>query len=346
MTRHVGLLPLLIAPIILAASARANTELGVEGERFTVNGTPLFLLGASYYGGAGASDETVRRDLDDLRHDGFNWIRVWATWSAGDRDISAVGADGSPREPWLGRLKKLVEACDEHGMLVDVTLTRQRGGRGPSRLANPDDHRRAVQTLLTALRASRNWYLDLANERNVGDGRFVGYDELKSLRDRAKEVDPARLVTASHSSDDDAFLSALPQYLNTVRVDFVAPHRGRHKGTAAETEAFTRHALGRMRETGRVVPVHFQEPFRRGYADWQPVSDDYVQDLRGAVMGGAAGWCFHNGDDRPSPDHRPRRSFDLGERRLYEQLDDVELDVVGRLKKVADGTSPQARPAK
>ena len=55
------------------------TRLGTDGTRFTVNGRPVFLFGASYYGALGASDETVRHDLADLKKQGFNWVRVWAT---------------------------------------------------------------------------------------------------------------------------------------------------------------------------------------------------------------------------------------------------------------------------
>jgi len=44
----------------------------------------------------------------------------------------------------------------------------------------------------------------------------------------------------------------------------------------------------------------------------------------GAGAGGAAGWCFHNGDERSAKDGQPRRSFDLREKRLFEQLDEEE----------------------
>ena len=71
--------------------------------------------------------------------------------------------------------------------------------------------------------------------------------------------------------------------------------------------------------------MHYQEPFRRGYdAAWQPSADDFSKDLSKARAGGAAGWCFHNGDERVSPDGRPRRSFDLGEKSLFDQLDAEE----------------------
>ena len=77
------------------------------------------------------------------------------------------------------------------------------------------------------------------------------------------------------------------------------------------------------------MPLHYQEPFRRGFTKgWEPSADDYVTDAQGALAGGAAGWCLHNGDQRDQPDQKPRRSFDMRSQRLFEQLDQVELDAL------------------
>lgn len=111
-------------------------------------------------------------------------------------------------------------------------------------------------------------------------------------------------------------------------LDFVAPHRPRSAGTAAKTLSHTRMCLAAMRQMGRLTPVHYQEPFRRGYGHWEPIAADYLTDLRGAVEGGAAGWCLHNGSRRDEKNDRPRRSFDLREQSLFEQLDDEEMAVV------------------
>ena len=111
-------------------------------------------------------------------------------------------------------------------------------------------------------------------------------------------------------------------------VDFLCPHRPRHRESSGETEAETRKTLSFMKELGRIVPVHYQEPFRRGYTSWEPVATDFLTDLRGALRGGAAGWCFHNGGQRTRPDEQPRRSFDLRARRLLDQLDEEEMKVV------------------
>src|SRR5205823_4229966 len=141
-----------------------------------------------------ASDAVVRNDLAAMRRDGFRWLRVWATCDFFGNDVSAVDGAGAPREPYLSRLKKLVEACDRLGLIVDVTLTR--GNGSAPHLAALADLDRAVETTVSALKPWRNWYLDLANERNVGDKRFVAFRELKQLRETARRLDPDLLVTA------------------------------------------------------------------------------------------------------------------------------------------------------
>jgi hypothetical protein len=89
-----------------------------------------------------------------------------------------------------------------------------------------------------------------------------------------------------------------------------------------------------------VVPVHYQEPFRRGYGKWAPPAGAYVEDLLGAFDGGAAGWCFHTGHQGGAPAGRPRRSFDLREHGLFDQLDEVEREVVQEIRRLA----PRLRP--
>jgi hypothetical protein len=309
----------------LAAAQRGPT-LGIADTRFTLNGKPTFLLGMSYYGGLGASDQTVRRDLDMLKRHGFNWIRVWATWSFGDADVSAVDSTGAPRSPYMGRLVRIVEECAKRGMVVDVTLSRGRAAIGGG-IPDAAAHAAAVRSVIAALKGHRNWYLDLANERDVRDARYVSTKEIRALRDLARKLEPALPVTASFGGHDlgEAYVR---EALIEAELDFVAPHRPRQAGSPAETEKHTRACLAAMDRVGRHAPIHYQEPFRRGYGDWQPNARDFLEDLRGAVAGGAAGWCLHNGSVRDGGDGRPFRSFDLRTKGLFEQLDAEEMAVV------------------
>jgi len=302
------------------------TVLGIEGTRFTLDGRPAFLLGISYYAALGAPPEYVAADLADLKQAGINWIRVWATWNAFG-DCSAVDPTGLPRQPYFTRLCDLVPAADEMGMIVDVTLTR--GEMIPDQQA----HLQAVRTLSEALKRWRNVYFDVANERNIKDARHVSLEDCGELCGAIKAIDPGRLVTASHAGD--IAREELAEYLQVARVDFITPHRPRNGSSAAQTEGKTREYLQWMAELGAVVPVHYQEPFRRDFGEWQPESDGFLTDLRGAVAGGAAGWCLHNGSPRNTGrgEEGPRRSFDLGEGRgrLMEQLDEVELAVLAAM---------------
>ena len=245
--------------------------------------------------------------------------------------ISAVEMkDGSPREPFLSRLKRLVAECDSRKMAVDVTLSRGNGGTGPSRLKSQEAHRHAVETLLRELKDQRNWWLDLSNERNIRDQRFTSFSELKELRARARELDPGRLVTASHGGD--ASEDDVRQYILEVGVDFLSMHRPRDAASPGDAAAKTREYLKAIGKLGRKTPLLYDEPFRRSYGSWEPRAEDFLADLRGAVEEGAAGWCFHNGPTRKSSDGRPRRSFDLRDGPLFEQLDPEERKVLEGVK--------------
>jgi hypothetical protein len=331
-----GFALLCVVPMVLAQGpgdpSAPSTRLGMDGSAFTLDGKPTFLMGISYYGALGASDTSIQADLDDLRRCGINWVRVWATWGAFENDVSAVDAEGHAREPYLEKLAWLVAECDRRGIVVDVTLSRGNGVTGPPRLGTLEAHARAVETLVKALESHRNWYLDLANERNIRDERFVSVDDLIELRRAVKALDPERLVTASHAGD--LTREELREYLIGVRVDFLAVHRPRHAGSPAETEARARECRAWMAELVREVPLHYQEPFRRGFDPdgWEPAAENFLQDLKQAHAGGAAGWCFHNGAQRDQPDERPRRSFDLRDARLFDQLDEEERQVLARLK--------------
>jgi hypothetical protein len=340
---------LVLVPQPVPADQReGRTWLGIKGTGFTLNDRPTFLLGVSYYGALGASEETIRQDLDEMRSRGFNWIRVWATWGAFDNEVSAVDAEGNARKPFLDRLLRLVEECGRRGMIVDVTLSRGNGVTGPPRLPTLTAHRRAVESIVTALKPQANWYLDLSNERNIRDLRYTDFAALRTLRAAVRQLDPQRLVTASHAGDISR--EELGEYLRTVEVDFLSPHRPRHAGSPQQTSAKTRELRAWMQEIGRAVPVHYQEPFRRGFsARWEPSAEDFAVDLQQSLAGGAAGWCFHNGDQRERPDGQPRRSFDLRDRRLFEQLDDEErafLDqrLTDELRQTTDRPKPSGQP--
>lgn len=318
-------------------AGECQTVLGVDGSQFTINGKPTFLLGMSYYGALGANQEASERDLEEIRKRGFNWVRIWANWAAFDQEAFAVDAEGNPHGPGMRKLEAIVAYCDARGMIVDVTLSRGNGVTGPKRLQTLEAHLRAVRSLVNGLKNYKNWYLDLSNERNIQDSRFTSIDDLVVLRQEVRSLDPNRLVTASHAGDisDDV----LRDYLIRAKLDFITPHRPRNAKSPYETERKTCEYLEKMRVIGKTVPVHYQEPFRRSFGSWQPSAEAFLADLKGAFQGGAAGWCFHNGDTRAAPDGRPRRSFDLRDGSLFAQLDLEEQKAITLIEQFWKGRS-------
>lgn len=314
----------------IVSAVKPVTELSVEGDAFTVNGEKAFLFGISYYGALGARRDFITRDLDDMQKLGINWIRVWATWGAFDNDVTAVDKEGNPREPYFSRLQWLIAECDRRGIMVDVTISRGNSVVGPPRLQSLEVHRKAVETLVTKLKPFRNWYLDLGNERNIEDKRHITMDELKVLREAAKRIDPSRLITASRAGDIPT--DELGDYLFKVQVDFLSPHRPRNAKSSVQTLNKSREYLAAMKDMGKVVPLHYQEPFRRSFTKgWNPSAQDFITDAQNAFQGGAAGWCLHNGDQRHISGAPIRRSFDMREKRLFEQLDEEEEKALGQL---------------
>lgn len=70
------------------------------------------------------------------------------------------------------------------------------------------------------------------------------------------------------------------------------------------------------------------------YNNWQPKARDFVTDLINAKAGGAEGWCFHNGSRREQADEKLRGSFEMSEKRLFDELDKEELEAIETIDKM------------
>ena len=157
------ILRVILAPTAAGLACKYEVETGDEGDELAAGGGRVTRLRSNEHRSPGTSPGVTGSRfgaiLDDTECHGFNWLGVRATWDMFDHDVSAVGADGEPREPLLGKPKWLVAECDRRGLVVDVTLT-----RSSERIANLEAHERAVEVIVQALKPHRNWYLDLANE--------------------------------------------------------------------------------------------------------------------------------------------------------------------------------------
>ena len=318
-------LALALALLALGSSVGAQT-LGIDGNRFTVDGRPRFLLFVSYFDGlrrANAKSGTgdVDTDFAYLRRIGFDGIRLLVNWQydcgsgPADEGQKLFAADGTINEPMWPVFVRVLERAASHGLLVDVTFNRDTYDA-----AIPvDAYRTAIAGVATRLLAAggqRHVLFDVQNEYPI---HGLTAADVHGILAAVKTVDPARIVTASGGGGDIRDDSAM---------DVVAYHDGRgddwHQAGAV---------LRQLDEIRRTVPagkpVYLQEPmpFRKfhpdcGHGEW-PRPADARRAASHARQHGAAAWTFHT-----------RQSFDLRSRTLSEILDadpeqKAELEAVG-----------------
>ena len=99
----------------LDASAQ---KLSIQGNRFTIDGTPRFLTFLSYFGAMGAPN--VVADFHFLKSAGFNGVRIWPNLDTGPQ---LMNGDGSLRPEGLSLLKSILDQARLERLVVDVTFT-------------------------------------------------------------------------------------------------------------------------------------------------------------------------------------------------------------------------------
>jgi hypothetical protein len=336
-SRMSGFFVALLLTAVCVSVQAVTLGISKDGRYFTIDGRPTYLNGISYYGAQAIPDETwITKDLDDMAADHLNWIRIWAFWGNPKDNVAALTPNGEVRQPYMDRLKNIITECNKRNIIVDVTMNRN-PGVPPS---NQKEHLACAKVLARELLPYRNVYIDVSNERDVGDARFVSFPEVGELIAVIKAIDPNRICTASGTPGSKADIS---DYLVTGHCDFVSPHLSRETSSAAKTVGAVREMIGWMKELGRRAPIHLQEPFRRGYNEFEPTQDDFYRDDTGAKIAGAAGWCLHNGSTRgrgKSEEERPQRSFGMARARLYDQLDAVEREVSDNMSDRIGGNNP------
>jgi len=85
---------------------------GIEGDRFTFNGAPRFLLGISYFD----AKNWHTSDLDEIHRLGFNSLRIWIDWA--DQGFFDANGDWRAKQ----KLLDLLAAAQARDLAVDVTV--------------------------------------------------------------------------------------------------------------------------------------------------------------------------------------------------------------------------------
>jgi hypothetical protein len=298
---------LLVSLGAMRPQAPAGFAIGIDGDRFTVNGSARFLIFVSYFDALHASTSTWTSDLDYLktRVQGVRILPNWfSDYCAGGKagtntrsNDALIRFDGSVNDATQAKLIAFITAAAQRSMVVDVTFTREtiplaNGQADPMPFKN---YLAAVRRVTQALQPYRHVVFDVQNE---WQNKNFSADEMRSLVAAVHEIDRGRLTSASTLSDIPA--TAAGQEARNLGFDFVAYHDHREP-TWHSLEAISSQLIDlRSGLQSARKPLYFQEPTPWDRAPGCPgnsAGDPTVGHARDAATfakrHGAAAWTFH-----------------------------------------------------
>ncbi len=308
------------------AQPTVSTRLAIQGDRFSLNGTPTFLLGVSYF------DARFWResDLDALAQRGYTLIRIWLDWE----DQSFFDGRGQLTATGRTQLLGLVDAADRRGMVVDVTIL---DTELPFTHA---DAPTAVGQVGRALADRGNVLYDLVNEFNHSAGPFT-LAELGRLAAALRAADPDALFGVSSTGgylvrDPAALQAANLQKLVAapLAAPLVIPHMSRTADWAVQTGPRVQALRAGLRGLSPARPVYLQEEARRGHSGLNPSRAEFLSAAQAARTAGAAAWVFHTD-----------AGFALDQQSFMAALDAVERAVLDDLPAALGQAPPRPTPA-
>jgi hypothetical protein len=316
----------------------AGQSLGISGNRFTVDGTPRFLVFVSYFDAMDVPDANAIADFDQLRAWGVDGIRIfpnWWTWQpftfAGD---TIIAPDGSIRETPFLNMVWYLDRARERGLLVDLSFT----GETVSSCTDCavdfslndltfSAYLNGIQTVASRLSGYRNILFDIQNESNINgpDHRTpLSESQISQIVQAVHSpgVDPSRIVTAS--VDQNFSTTGVGIRANNSGQDAATWHEPRIQNWWLNTVMW----LNQIRSaTGK--PIYLQEPERLRPPDGDNSSWFTSTGLKRAVKeaknGCAAAWTFHTS-----------AAFQMNGSSLLNQLQPMERDFLSTFKAATD----------
>lgn len=298
------------------SSPSGPTRLAIVGDLFSINGTPTFLLGVSYFD----ARDWKQSDIDTLATRGFNNIRIWMENGSGKLwKRWHLEPDGRLNDP-VGLLE-LIRYCSAKGITVEVTIL---DWESSPLSTNPE---LAVDNTVTLLKNEPNVFYDICNEHTHGSGTYASHTLIRSYRNRSKSIQQSQVVTASGccghlmGPSDQAIGADLREDVTTALLDFVGPHMPRTSDWSSKTGIRVKSVKRYLASIDRSIPVFLQEEARRRHSSLNPSAAEFLEAAVKARDAGAAGWIFHT-----------EAGFDLsGARSFFVNLDAEERKVVDGL---------------
>lgn len=311
-----------ILVLILISTTVSATTIGINADKFTVDGQDQFLLGVSYFD----SRNWHESDFQDLEDDGFNLVRIWLDWPL-DSDFSKPWQEYDSYFDSQGNLiheqelLDFVRSADDHGIIVDVTILWIGSFGGDLSLRE-----KAVRQTVRALKDEPNVFYDIMNEHHLsGPSEWFPLDHagVRQLISAGSMEDSDALFTVSGASHYLRDLTLQPQMIDeelAAGIDILTPHLTRTDDWYDKTDQRVTLLRDYLENKGSNIPIYLQEEQRRSFHGAMPSKDEFLQAARESARSGAAAWLFHTG-----------AGFNMSAQPMYQIFDSVELDTVESL---------------
>lgn len=322
-----------------APAPSAARILAIQGDRFTIDGTPRFLLMVSMFDAvrAAAALDRLRSDLDFVRHtvkaDGIRVFPNWWDYSSGRPSPSAdalfdPGRPGTLRPEVRGRLIRVLDEASARGLVIDVTFTRETFRKPDGTFMSVAEYKRSLVETANVLARYSNVLVDVQNEFNCSHpGQHLSDTEAGDLVRAVRTAHPTLPVAASVACSIAP--AAAAAVAKRSAFSFVAFHDDRVDGRWHASARIRGEVADLRSGTAGRLPVYFQEPERWDHA---PVSAHFTEAAVSARQHGAAAWTFHT-----------RAGFDLRRATFSSRLERTETRVLRGLRPRLDATAAELK---
>ena len=303
-------------------SGAPTRVLSTQGTRLWLDDRPFLWQGLSFFNSLynpafNRSGEARLRWLRKFLDNGVNALRIWCQWDFApprsfvdvSPDHTMYTPDGFVRDRPMSRLLDLIEAANELGMVIEVTLFSHE--KQPNLPAVALE--RAARLMALRLRPHRNLVMQVWNEDST---------EVARCYRAIKAVDPARVVTNSPGVSN-----VLGDAEQNAMLDLLTPHTVRRQAERFWEEAPKQ--IAQLMDTyGK--PVIDDEPARTGIRQFGgiPESQPAQHIAQTAAVRQAGGYHTYHHDmfqcdyDHPAtpPNGIPDPDFSPFHREVFDYL--------------------------
>ena len=290
-------LTVVLFSFFLFHSVQALT-LGINGNKFTIDGSAKFLTFVSYFDALRASNGTLDSDFAYLKSKGIDGVRIFPNWWGAynknnpPHDTLMNPADGTLRSTQLAKLKTVVEKANSKGLVVDVSFAKEIEQLS---LAN---YKKAIVSTVQALSSYKNIFYDIQNEYNCNN---LTAGDVLDIRNAVKGASNSALVSASIACG--AGPAEAVSIATSANLDIINYHDDRSANWYSQTGA----RVNSISPSSK--PIYFGEP-EKWSSGSSLTADNFTTAVTRAKSAGAAAWTFHT-----------RAAYNLGSNNMQNFLD-------------------------